>query len=90
MTDGVFWGFVVGGALLLTLGVAVVLGVVPGRARHHGRWALAMGAGAVCSGIAHYRNLPNDDWVRWVGVGFIFSALFFQWRSRRLERAGRG
>ena len=87
MADELFWAFVVCGGMMTALGIAFSLGLVPGLARHNGWFPIAFGVGFVLDGIAHYRNLGDDDWLRWVAVGLVFLAILLQWRSYRLNKA---
>ena len=87
--DATFWLLMVSGGLLLAQGLAFSLGAVPGKARHEGRGPLVMAGGAILSGIVRYRNLPGEDWISWVAVVIIFSSVYFQWRSSKLQRVGR-
>jgi hypothetical protein len=83
--DTPFWWFMVGGAMTLAFGLAVLFDAVPGRSRHQAWGPLAFGASSVLSGLARLRNLPGEDWVRWTAVALMSGAVILLYRSHRRE-----
>jgi hypothetical protein len=86
--DKLAWLFFLSGSVLVSLGLVALFQRVAGVPRSDGWVPLALGESALFSGIARSRDLPGEDWLRWLSVALLFGALIYEWRSRRRRRLG--
>jgi len=87
--DMPFWILVGAGVLFVGQGALVLSGIPPRVARQLGLSFVTLGIGVVLSGLAHWRNLGFDDWVRWAASAFTVGAALLLWLGIRHAKQGR-